>query len=492
MSTPSTPSYSASTAASATRNKPTMSWLSPKRRRTTSNLKTVRQGQGDVNSISEERQDEASVAVNHHQAVGRPVLSPRAATHFAGISSNRRRESLEVAKSGKKDVVGGRKERGDSVIDVGGVGLEVEGRRGVGAVESPLDVGPANHGDISTQLAHMNDVLTAHTERMEIMARAQAESEQRIRTMLEGASPRRSSAEFLDLSHLWTYLDRIQGTVEQLVEEHRELKKSREDSPETTAVVSVLELSRVIERLDSLQSAVEDNSGVVRAWLEERTSEHEAVVPASMEVHQAIENNAREPGLEAIEAVRAAIQDMVPALSSVRDSTVENTKELKSVLGMQKELGNRYRSVDLGPLTNRLASIHNTLLERPVPKDLKSDLRSVAASLEDIHTLADQNATAIQSLAAQNNTTQNSLRQISSQTRSLAETSRKVNVDRDSRLDTMKDQLRVAVAGQTEMCELMRSWMEDMHPSKSASCGHVISPPPRKVGRKIVGFVYDR
>ncbi|SMQ44872.1 unnamed protein product [Zymoseptoria tritici ST99CH_3D7] len=327
---------------------------------------------------------------------------------------------------------------------------------------------------------------------MEDMARAQAGSEQRIRTMLESASPRRSSAEFLDLSHLWTYLDRIQGTVEQLVEEHRELKKSEEKLPETTPAGSVVDLSPVTERLDSLQSAVEDNSAILRTWLEQRTPEQKTVVPDSMEVRQAIEHNAREPGLAVIEAVRAAIQDMVPELSSVRDSTVENTKELKSVLGMHEELGNRYRSVDLTPLTNRLASIHNTLLERPVSKDLKSDLRSVAASLKEIHTLAGQNATAIQALAAQQNTTQLSLRQLSSQTRSLADTSQQGNADRDSRLDTMKDQLREVVAGQTEMCELMRSWMEDMQTSKSASCGHVISPPPRKVGRKIVGFVYDR
>ncbi|SMY18581.1 unnamed protein product [Zymoseptoria tritici ST99CH_1A5] len=477
-----------------------MSWLSPKRRRTTSNLKTVRQGQGDVNSISEERQDEASVAVNHDQAVGRPVLSPRAATHFAGTSSGQRpglvgvnRGTLVLSQEkGRKEVAGVRKERGDSVIDVGEIGMEVEGGRGVGAVESPLDVGPANHGDISTQLAHMNDILKAHTEQMEILARAQAESEQRIRTMLESASPRRSSAEFLDLSHLWTYLDRIQGTVEQLVEEHRGLKKSKDAVPERTAVVSVVDLSPVTERLDSLQAALEDNSAVVRTWLEERTPEKEAVVPASMEVRQAIEHNAREPGLAAIEAVRAAIQDMVPELSSIRESTVEHTKQLKSVLGMQKELGNRYRSVDLGPLTNRLASMHNTPLDRPVSKDLESDLRSVAASLEEIHTLAKQTTTAVQALAAQQNTTQLSLRQLSSQTRSLAETSRQVNADRDLRLDAMKDQLRVVVAGQTEMCELMRSWMEDMQTSKSASCGHVISPPPRKVGRKIVGFVYDR
>ncbi|SMR41236.1 unnamed protein product [Zymoseptoria tritici ST99CH_1E4] len=477
-----------------------MSWLSPKRRRTTSHLKTVRQGQGDVKSISEERQDEASVAVNHDQAVGRPVLSPRAATHFAGTSSGQRPGSGGISRGtlvlsqdkGRKEMAGVRKERGDSVIDVGGIGLEVEGRRGVGAVESPLDERSANTQDISNQLAHMNDVLTRHAHHMEDMARAQAGSEQRIRTMLESASPRRSSAEFLDLSHLWTYLDRIQGTVEQLVEEHRELKKSEEKLPETTPAGSVVDLSPVTERLDSLQSAVEDNSAILRTWLEQRTPEQKTVVPDSMEVRQAIEHNAREPGLAVIEAVRAAIQDMVPELSSVRESTVENTKELKSVLGMHEELGNRYRSVDLTPLTNRLASIHNTLLERPVSKDLKSDLRSVAASLKEIHTLAGQNATAIQALAAQQNTTQLSLRQLSSQTRSLADTSQQGNADRNSRLDTMKDQLREVVAGQTEMCELMRSWMEDMQTSKSASCGHVISPPPRKVGRKIVGFVYDR
>ncbi|KAI7286346.1 hypothetical protein KC345_g1285 [Hortaea werneckii] len=64
-------------------------------------------------------------------------------------------------------------------------------------------------------------------------------------------------------------------------------------------------------------------------------------------------------------------------------------------------------------------------------------------------------------------------------------------VQQDHRLEATHSQVRELMAGQREMIDAVRELAKSIRAEKGASCEHVVIPPPRKVGRKVVGFVYD-
>ncbi|KAI7204111.1 hypothetical protein D0869_02844 [Hortaea werneckii] len=66
-----------------------------------------------------------------------------------------------------------------------------------------------------------------------------------------------------------------------------------------------------------------------------------------------------------------------------------------------------------------------------------------------------------------------------------------VAIQQDHRLEATHSQVRELMAGQREMIDAVRELAKSIQAEKGGSCEHVVIPPPRKVGRKVVGFVYD-
>ncbi|KAI7204097.1 hypothetical protein KC324_g947 [Hortaea werneckii] len=64
-------------------------------------------------------------------------------------------------------------------------------------------------------------------------------------------------------------------------------------------------------------------------------------------------------------------------------------------------------------------------------------------------------------------------------------------IQQDHRLEATHSQVRELMAGQREMIDAVRELAKSIRAEKGGSCEHVVIPPPRKVGRKVVGFVYD-
>ncbi|KAI7531685.1 hypothetical protein KC331_g13971 [Hortaea werneckii] len=64
-------------------------------------------------------------------------------------------------------------------------------------------------------------------------------------------------------------------------------------------------------------------------------------------------------------------------------------------------------------------------------------------------------------------------------------------IQQDHRLEATHSQVRELMAGQREMIDAVRELAKSIRAEKGESCEHVVIPPPRKVGRKVVGFVYD-
>jgi hypothetical protein len=349
------------------------------------------------------------------------------------------------------------------------------------------DHSPLSRNDLSTHLAQTKALLIAHSSHMEEMTLLQAEHEARMRTMLDSVPTRRSS-DFLDLSHLWTYLDRIQGTVEGLVGSP---DSQRHEEVEKKAAVRHVDVDAVIERLDRLQAAVEENSAVVRRMLEEKSAvtlgevKSESIsVPARKEVAHEGQSSVISSSVKQVDDIRNAVETIKPELLAIREATTENSKQMRSFLKLQRKQDPSARPTesDMRSLNDKVNSISASLFRRP---EHESDL---STRINKLQSASDRTASFVEALTEQQATTLTSLEQTSSQIRTFIKSSQLSDVESKTKLDIANAEVKELGSGHREISAAVERLFRETR--EQSCCGHVASPPPRKVGRKIVGYVY--
>ncbi|KAF2168431.1 hypothetical protein M409DRAFT_53111 [Zasmidium cellare ATCC 36951] len=174
-------------------------------------------------------------------------------------------------------------------------------------------------------------------------------------------------------------------------------------------------------------------------------------------------------------------------LEAIREATDSNAKQVKAAIEEQRQRDppSGQASIDFTPLTERLNRIHRSLEKvnnttreaSPGSGDPKFILSALTSHLSKIQSVTEQNANAVKSITNRSKATED-----------------KVKIDTagfDKRLEATSSQVRELMAGHREMTKVMRELAEAITAQNKGSCDHVVIPPPRKVGRKIVGFVYD-
>jgi TolA-binding protein len=155
--------------------------------------------------------------------------------------------------------------------------------------------------------------------------------------------------------------------------------------------------------------------------------------------------------------------------------------------------------LDFTPLTDRLNRIH-TVLEKQAERqeshsegigDTKFIMNALTSHLSKIQGVTEQNAQHVKALHDKQSSTadrmHNAVVETSEQIQSLVQR----NKEQEARIDSQNSQLRELMSGQREMVEVMRQLEKNVVAQNKGSCDHIVVPPPRKMGRKVVGFVYD-
>ena len=189
-------------------------------------------------------------------------------------------------------------------------------------------------------------------------------------------------------------------------------------------------------------------------------------------------------------------------LGAIRFATEQNNTHIRELVSAQQASG----TSDFTPVTDRLKKIHNTLEKQaserkdasPGTGDAKFIMNALSSHLSKIQALTEQNAVHTKTLREKQSSTQDKMHvavsETSEQVRSLVE-HLGVQSDRvaenERRLDQQNAQMREMMSGQREMVEVMRSLARSVTAQNKDQCDHVVVPPPRKMGRKVVGFVYD-
>lgn len=196
-------------------------------------------------------------------------------------------------------------------------------------------------------------------------------------------------------------------------------------------------------------------------------------------------------------------------LEALRSHAGVNIAMLKQLLEAQQSASNSARPVasaseplDLTPLTERLNRIHDSLEQQaqrrassPGSGDPKFIMSALTSHLSKIQAVTEANAQHVKSLREKQSASQDKMHIAVSQTadtvRSTAASLTQYHEQDRTRVETMEAQMRELMAGQREVVEVMREVARSLAAANKGSCAHVVVPPPRKMGRKVVGFVYD-
>lgn len=249
---------------------------------------------------------------------------------------------------------------------------------------------------------------------------------------------------------------------------------------------------------EATREAVESNGGEIDFT---PMTEYLEAIKVSSETH----NKSIRELIASQEATRKeSIVDFTPLntqLNAVREATDRNSDHLKSLVQSNKASAKvaSNPSMDFTPLTERLNRIH-TVLEKQAERteahsegigDTKFIMNALTSHLSKIQNITEQNAQHVKSLHEKQSSTgdkmQNAVSQTSDQVQSLIQR----NKEHEARIDAQNSQMRELMSGQREMVEVMRQLARSVVAQNKGSCDHVVVPPPRKMGRKVVGFVYD-
>lgn len=198
-------------------------------------------------------------------------------------------------------------------------------------------------------------------------------------------------------------------------------------------------------------------------------------------------------------------------LQAIRAASEQNAEQIRYLAEVQQTSAPPPASeIDFTPVTERLSRIHASLEKQAAdhrdqspgsgaPKFLLSALTS---HLSKIQAVTEANAQNVKALREKQTASQDKMHiavaQTADQVRALAQyhsqtrdQSSSYRAHNEARMEATDGQVRELMAGQREMVEVMRELAKSITAQNKASCDHVVIPPPRKMGRKVVGFVYD-
>ncbi|KAK4504317.1 hypothetical protein PRZ48_005233 [Zasmidium cellare] len=321
--------------------------------------------------------------------------------------------------------------------------------------------------------------LETHSKHLKDIADAQTSLKESVATQSS------STIDLAPLKNELTQLVEIQNATREAIEQTNGELDFTPLADHMEAVREAIEGQHhpLLEHLQSIHSATDRNSELFAAVINTQLKDIDfsALTQRLDEIRIAVEENSAD--------IPRAIDfgPLAGHLEAIREATDSNAQQIKAMIEEQKQRDppSAQSSIDFTPLTERLNRIHKSLEKAnngtregsPGSGDPKFILSALTSHLSRIQSVTEQNANAVKSITNRSKATEE-----------------KVKIDTsgfDKRLEATSSQVRELMAGHREMTKVMRELAEAITAQNKGSCDHVVIPPPRKVGRKIVGFVYD-
>lgn len=337
---------------------------------------------------------------------------------------------------------------------------------------------PEPQADLSPVTGHLESIksaIEANTSQVKAFTWAQSEDKDRnandlssLNSQLEGV---RTAMEE-NTSHVKTLLDALSADEDGVAD----LGKGQD-------------LSTLTEHLDKIHSAIEQNSSHVKSLIELQSERQET---AETNDSTPAEQFDFTPFTDHLDRIHAAMEE--------NSSQVHALVEAQSA---QRKTASERRSLDMTPLTDHLNRIQSVMekhvLQRrsssPGTGDPKFIMSALTSHLSRIQTVTEQNATQIKTLREKQSASADKMHITIAQTaEQMQMLTQRTMRNEEAYQESMRQnaaQMRDLMNGQEQMVSVMREMTKSIAAQNPASCGHVVIPPPRKVGRRVVGFVYD-
>ncbi|KAK3705910.1 hypothetical protein LTR37_013063 [Vermiconidia calcicola] len=256
-------------------------------------------------------------------------------------------------------------------------------------------------------------------------------------------------------------------------------------------------MQQLIESQDATREAVEANGGEIdfsplAELLDAIKESSDTNVDTIKKLLDSQEATCKESGVD--------FSPMIEYLEAIRNATAQNVEHTQTLVKSHQSRATSDRAVDLDltPLTERLTRIHTTLekqaeqrLPLPGSGDPKFVMSALTSHLSKIQAVTEQNSQHIKALREKQSSGQDKMLVAVSETSGQVQSLVKRNQEQEAWIESQNSQMRELMSGQREMVEVVRSLAKSIVAQNKGACDHVVVPPPRKMGRKVVGFVYD-
>ncbi|KAK6438070.1 hypothetical protein LTR95_005732 [Oleoguttula sp. CCFEE 5521] len=245
------------------------------------------------------------------------------------------------------------------------------------------------------------------------------------------------------------------------------------------------DFSPLVEHLTALHSATKDNGAQLAAFVKAQSADQKAVVPACSAVdfttlaerlshiHNSLERQAEAArsgspsGTGQAKFIMSALSSHLSKIQAVTEANASAVHSLREThLARESEM-----HVYISTTNDQIRMLREAQKTAQMPV-----LQAVARTTEDVRSLA-------QHLRGVNKTITDSRAASTTELKALGERSKTFEGVRDG-------QVNQVLRAQTEMVDSVRELAKALKEEKK-ECGHVVIPPPRKTGRKVVGFVYE-
>ena len=359
--------------------------------------------------------------------------------------------------------------------------------------DATREAAEANGGEIdftpmTEYLEAIRESSDAHTEATNKLLASQEATRGHTQRLVESQDATRAAVEAnggeIDFTPMTEYLEAIRESSDAHTEATNKLLASQEATREHT--------QRLVESQDATREAVEVNGGEIDFT---PMVEYLDAIKESSETHT---ETVREL-LASQEATRRdMLVDFTPLkelLSAVRKATDENSEHIRS-LTETHQASAKAAHLDLTPLTERLNRIHSALEKESERRgegigDARFIMNALTSHLSKIQGVTDQNAQHVKALREKQSSSGDKMHIAVSETSDQIRSLMQRNKDNEANIAAQNSQMRELMSGQREMVEVMRHLAKSVVAQNKGACDHVIVPPPRKMGRKVVGFVYD-
>ncbi|KAM3424868.1 hypothetical protein BST61_g6845 [Cercospora zeina] len=363
--------------------------------------------------------------------------------------------------------------------------------------------------------------LSAHLDRVNrTLDQSAAQRKDSVRSSNEKPPP-------IDFTPVTSRLEELQQAIERNTSINKKLVEERANTDAEARYKNQLDLFPISEALEKIHAAIEKQNLHTTAVLEILRDDKDGSLQVSkangetldrilqthIETNEIMEHNSGEIDFGPV----------AEHMDAIREATAGNTQQIKEFIELQKSTSpgvqSRSTDIDFRPMTDRLDRMHGALektsnyfqTQSPATGDTKFIMSALSSHLSKIQAVTEQNAAAIrnmrekhaspQSLSARlmgegmqdmiretNNRLQDLTKALSAG-QSHSETKQDALLNK--RIEATSAQVRELMAGQREMVSVVRELALSISAKEKEACDHVVIPPPRKVGRKIVGFVYD-